>query len=157
MGKCVFFGGGGGGGSFGENIWALNATEKPLSSCSAAEGVKLQQMTSLFSASNFQWCNWSRILVMEFGPFGTSYPSLETGLVSVLFACFHVPRCAHSLKHTKSIVLRPKNVEHHWICENDVNYENIRAGNDRGAVWDGPGVVLSPSSLRVAHRPADMM
>lgn len=94
---------------------------------------------------------------MEFGPFGTSYPSLETGLVSLLLHCFHAPRCAHSLKHTKSIVLQPKNVEHHWICENDVNYQNIGAGNDRGAVWDGPGVVLPPSLLRVAHRPADMM
>ena len=135
---------------WGANIWALNACE-PLSSCSVAERVKL------FSAPNFQWCNWSRIIVMEFGPFGSSSPSLETGLALVLFGCFHVPRCALSPKHTKSIVLHTINVEHHWICENNVNYENTGAGNDRGAVWDGPGVVLSPSSLHVAHRPADMM
>lgn len=92
---------------------------------------------------------------MEFGPFGTSHTFLETGLVWVLLGLFS--RCAHSLQHTKSIVLQPKNVEHRRIHENDVNYERAGAGNDRGAVWDGPGVVLSPSSLRVAHRPADMM
>lgn len=49
---------------------------------------------------------------MEFGPFGSSSPSLETGLLWVLLACFAVPRWAHSLKHTKSIVLQPDNVEH---------------------------------------------
>lgn len=92
---------------------------------------------------------------MEFGPFLVpAPPSLETGLASALLACFHVPRCAHSLKHTKSIVLM-------WSITGSVRMmvitRTLERGNDRGAVWDGPRVLLSPCWLRVAHRPADMM
>lgn len=43
------------------------------------------------------------------------------------------------------------------LCENYVNYEKTRIGNDCRAVSDWPAVVMLSSSMFVAHRLTDMM
>lgn len=68
---------------------------------------------------------------MEFGPFVVpAPPSLETGLASTLLGCFHVPRCAHSLKHTKSIVLM-------WSITGSVRMMVITRTLERGGMTVG--------------------
>lgn len=93
-------------------------------------------------------------LSWNLGHFGTSFPVLGNGVSLGLVGLFS---CATLCSQPQTYKEHCSNVEHHWICENDGNYQSAAAGNDRGAVWDGPGVLLSPCWLRAAHRPADMM